>query len=114
MLADRYDASLAEFPVTLPARDPKAASAWHLYVIRLHQASRRRAVFEALRAAGVGVNVHYIPVHTQPYYRDLGFKTGDFPVAESYYAAAISLPMYAGLSDGEQDQVVAALRGALP
>jgi dTDP-4-amino-4,6-dideoxygalactose transaminase len=66
----------------------------------------RRAVFDGLRAAGIGVQVHYIPVHLQPYYRRLGFKEGDFPVAEAYYARAISLPMYAALTDAQQDFVV--------
>ena len=85
----------------------------HLYPIVLHEAVRRREVFERLRAAGIGVNVHYIPVHTQPYYRALGFRAGDFPQAEAYYAGAISLPMYPGLSEGEQDYVVQTLREAL-
>ncbi|OYY95900.1 MAG: UDP-4-amino-4,6-dideoxy-N-acetyl-beta-L-altrosamine transaminase [Hydrogenophilales bacterium 28-61-23] len=112
-LADRYDRLLADLPLTTPWRDPASASAWHLYVIRLHAASRRRAVFEQLRAAGIGVNVHYIPVHLQPDYRRLGFSAGDFPVAEDYYVRAITLPLYPGLSDTEQDRVVAALREAL-
>lgn len=112
-LADRYDALLADLPLTTPWRDPVTASAWHLYVVQLNDASRRRAVFEHLRAAGIGVNVHYIPVHLQPDYRRLGFAPGDYPVAEDYYARAITLPLYPGLSDAEQDQVVAALREAL-
>jgi dTDP-4-amino-4,6-dideoxygalactose transaminase len=74
----------------------------------------RRAVFEALRQKGIGVNVHYIPVHTQPYYRALGFAEGDYPEAERYYREAISLPLYPGLAEAEQDQVVAALRETLP
>ena len=73
----------------------------------------RRAVFEYLRAAGIGVNVHYIPVHLQPDYRRFGFAPGDFPVAEDYYARALTLPLYPGLSDAGQDRVVAALREAL-
>ena len=72
-----------------------------------------RAVFEALRAAGIGVNLHYIPVHLQPYYRELGFGPGQFPQAETYYAQAISLPMYPGLTEAAQDRVVAALGEAL-
>jgi dTDP-4-amino-4,6-dideoxygalactose transaminase len=70
-------------------------------------------VFEALRAAGIGVNVHYIPIPTQPYYRRLGFKTGDYPAAEAYYDRAISLPLFPQLTHDEQDHVVAALRQAL-
>ena len=64
------------------------------------------------RHGGVRVNVHYIPVHTQPYYQRLGFKPGDFPAAERYYRNAISLPMYSALTDSDQDQVVNALAGA--
>lgn len=115
-LAQRYDRKLADLPVTLPWQHPDAYSAFHLYVIRL-QLDRigpsRREVFDAMRAAGVGVNVHYIPVHTQPYYQRLGFKRGDFPQAEAYYEEAISLPLYPGLSDAEQDLVIQALTEAL-
>ena len=114
-LAERYDAMLAGLPLDLPARDPKGASAHHLYVIRLRPEATppHRRVFEALRAKGIGVNLHYIPVHTQPYYRGLGFKDGDFPVAEDYYSRAISIPLYSGLTDGDQDRVVAAIREAI-
>ncbi len=69
--------------------------------------------FDALRATGVGVNVHYIPVHTQPYYRELGFSVGDFPEAELYYSRAISLPMFPLLSDADFDHVVTSLRQIL-
>jgi len=113
-IAQRYDALLAGLPLTRPRRAADRLSALHLYPIVLHEAGRRRAVFEALRAAGIGVNVHYIPVHLQPYYRELnGSGPGDFPQAEAYYAGAISLPIYYTLTDEEQDQVVAALRSAL-
>lgn len=115
-LVARYDALLADLPVIVPARAAGVRSAWHLYPIQV-DARRcprsRRQVFDALRAAGIGVNVHYIPVHTQPCYRRLGFARGDFPRAEAYYAHAISLPMFATLTDAAQDEVVAALRGAL-
>ena len=70
-------------------------------------------MFEALREAGIGANVHYIPVHTQPYYRALGFGPGDFPNAEAYYARAISLPLFPDLGEDDQDRVVEALRAAL-
>ncbi|MEH6459381.1 UDP-4-amino-4,6-dideoxy-N-acetyl-beta-L-altrosamine transaminase [Chitinimonas sp. JJ19] len=112
-LAARYDALLADLPLQLPHRQAEAESAWHLYVVRVQGGLDHRKVFDALRAAGIGVNLHYIPVHTQPYYQALGFKQGDYPEAEQYYAEAISLPMYAALQDGEQDQVVAALRQAI-
>ncbi len=111
-LAQRYDAELAGLPLDLPRRQDDAYSAFHLYVIRIDAAQRRR-VFEDLRANGIGVNVHYIPVHRQPYYESLGFKPGDFPVAEDYYSRAISIPLYAGLSDADQDEVILALKRAL-
>jgi UDP-4-amino-4,6-dideoxy-N-acetyl-beta-L-altrosamine transaminase len=112
-LAARYERLLADLPLTLPSAQPEAESAWHLYVVRL-QLDRiklsHRQVFEGLRAAGVGVNLHYIPVHLQPYYRELGFAEGDFPQAERYYAEAISLPLFPLLSDEQQDYVVEQLR----
>ena len=112
-LADAYGTALKGLPLRLPGRMEGADSSWHLYVIRLDDAARHRAIFEALRTAGIGVNLHYIPVHLQPYYRDMGFGPGDFPAAEDYYARAISIPLYAGLTDAEQGRVVAALREAL-
>lgn len=115
-LAARYDKLLAGLPVTCPWQHPDTNSAWHLYVIRLHRNDiklSRRQVFDALRAAGIGVNVHYIPVHTQPYYRRLGFETGMFPEAERYYEDAITLPMFARMTNEEQDAVVAALEKIL-
>jgi UDP-4-amino-4,6-dideoxy-N-acetyl-beta-L-altrosamine transaminase len=112
-LAARYDRLLANLPLSLPSAQPGAQSAWHLYVVRL-QLERitlsHREVFEALRAAGIGVNLHYIPLHLQPYYRELGFTEGDFPEAERYYAQAISLPMFAALTDEQQDYVAQQLR----
>ncbi|OLP15641.1 UDP-4-amino-4,6-dideoxy-N-acetyl-beta-L-altrosamine transaminase [Leptolyngbya sp. 'hensonii'] len=111
-LADRYTTLLQDLPLTLPWQHPDTASSWHLYVIRLHleklQRSQRQ-VFEALRQMGIGVNLHYIPVHTQPYYQALGFRWGDFPQAEQYYREAISLPLYPGLSLADQDRVIQAL-----
>ncbi|SLN57669.1 UDP-4-amino-4, 6-dideoxy-N-acetyl-beta-L-altrosamine transaminase [Pseudoruegeria aquimaris] len=111
-LAERYDAALGNLPLKRPGRLAQARSSFHLYVIRV-EAARRRAVFDALRAEGIGVNVHYIPVHTQPYYRRLGFAPGQFPQAEGYYAQAISIPLYHGLTEAAQDQVVAAVEKAL-
>ncbi|MBR0953447.1 UDP-4-amino-4,6-dideoxy-N-acetyl-beta-L-altrosamine transaminase [Bradyrhizobium canariense] len=111
-LAARYDALLAKLPVICPWQHPDTNSAWHLYVIRLRRNEiklSRRQVFEALRAAGIGVNVHYIPVHTQPYYQRLGFNFGMFPEAESYYQDAITLPLFSKMTNDEQDTVVAAL-----
>lgn len=115
-LAHCYDEMLTELPVITPWQHPDSYSGLHLYVIRLDptQTDRRQIhVFESLRDQGIGVNVHYIPVHTQPYYRHLGFKPGDFPQAESYYAEAISLPMFHSMTEVQQDAVVDALRKAV-
>lgn len=117
-LAARYDAALAGLPLQLPARPCAAGerSACHLYAVKLDAEKtpkKRKPVFEALRAAGIQVNVHYIPVHTQPYYRKLGFREGDFPNAERYYEGAITLPLYPRLTEEEQDFVVDALKDAL-
>lgn len=111
-LVARYDAALADLPLATPWQHPDTYSAFHLYVVRC-TAAVRRDVFERLRAAGIGVNVHYIPVHTQPYYQQRGFLHGDFPLAEAYYAEAISLPLFPTLSKADQDAVIAALRDAL-
>jgi UDP-4-amino-4,6-dideoxy-N-acetyl-beta-L-altrosamine transaminase len=112
-LARRYDEALTDLPLRPLTRRPGALSAFHLYVVLLDDASRHRAVFEGLRARGVGVNLHYIPVHLQPHYRRLGFGPGDFPAAEDYYARAISLPLFPTLTEAEQDAVVAALAAEL-
>lgn len=115
-LAARYDELLAALPVLRPAQCPDRLSSHHLYVIEIDDTRcsvARAAAFARLRQAGIGVNVHYIPIHLQPYYRRLGFKPGDFPVAERYYARALTLPLYPDLTEAQQDQVVAALRAAL-
>ncbi|HLP01684.1 MAG TPA: UDP-4-amino-4,6-dideoxy-N-acetyl-beta-L-altrosamine transaminase [Opitutaceae bacterium] len=115
-LAARYDALLRELPVRLPARREERDSSWHLYPICLDPARcprGRREVYAAMRAAGIGVNVHYIPVHLQPYYRRLGFKPGDFPAAEARYAVTLTLPLFFGLTEAQQDSVVGALRATL-
>lgn len=110
-LARRYDALLADLPVATPWRHVDSYSGLHLYVIRLQLsgcARTHREVFESLREQGIGVNLHYIPVHIQPYYQAMGFRPGDFPEAERYYTEAISLPMYPALSEAQQDTVVSA------
>lgn len=115
-LAARYDALLADLPVVRPWQHPASYSGLHLYVIRLQLdqiGKTHRQVFEALRQQNIGVNLHYIPVHTQPYYQQMGFKAGDLPEAERYYAEAISLPMFQTMSEAQQDQVIAALSGTL-
>jgi UDP-4-amino-4,6-dideoxy-N-acetyl-beta-L-altrosamine transaminase len=115
-LARRYDQLLQSLPVTTPWQHEDSYSGLHLYVIRLKLQKIDKShceVFDLLREHGIGVNLHYIPVHTQPYYRRMGFKQGDFPQAERYYAEAISLPMYQTLSDEQQDQVVSVLQKVL-
>jgi UDP-4-amino-4,6-dideoxy-N-acetyl-beta-L-altrosamine transaminase len=115
-LARRYDGLLQALPVVTPWQHPDSHSGLHLYVIRLKLAEIRvshREVFESLRADGIGVNLHYIPVHTQPHYRRMGFESGRYPEAEKYYAEAISVPMYPALSDEQQRAVGAALQKAL-
>lgn len=113
-LARRYHASLAGTGLSLPVTGldtPQLRSALHLYVVRIHEddAEAHRSAFEALRARGIGVNVHYIPVHLQPYFRNMGFGPGDYPNAERYYRQALSLPLYADLTESQQDQVINAL-----
>jgi UDP-4-amino-4,6-dideoxy-N-acetyl-beta-L-altrosamine transaminase len=108
-LAARYH----HLPLILPWQNPDTQSSWHLYVIRLEldkMSKTHRQVFEELRQAGIGVNLHYIPVHIQPYYQTLGFKFGDFPESEKYYHEAISIPIYYRLDQEIQDEVIIALQ----
>jgi UDP-4-amino-4,6-dideoxy-N-acetyl-beta-L-altrosamine transaminase len=115
-LAERYDTLLDGLPLLTQCRHSEDYSALHLYVVRLKLAPAGRGhgeVFEFLRKSGIGVNLHYIPVHTQPFYQRLGFKLGDYPEAERYYAEAISLPIYQTMTCRQQDEVVAALARAL-
>jgi len=112
-IAALYDVALSDLPLRVPGRQEHADSSWHLYIIRLHNAARRRVVFDALQSAEIGVNLHYIPVHLQPYYQRLGFSRGDFPAAEDYYDRAISIPLHAGMGSDDQKRVVDALHEAL-
>ena len=115
-LAIRYRTLFSGFPITLPWQHPDSYSAMHLYVIRLQIEKIDKPhlqVFNAMRDLGVGVQLHYIPVHLQPFYRRMGFCKGDFPNAEAYYMDTISLPMFSSLTDDEQDCVVNALKFAL-
>lgn len=119
-LADRYDQLLAGLPLKLPARAPSATasarSSWHLYVVEVlpgDGVASRATVFKRLWDANIAVNVHYIPIHTQPYYQARGFRPGQFPAAEAYYAGAISIPLFPTLTDEQQDYVVAELKKAL-
>ena len=111
-LAERYNQLLQSLPVLLPYQLENTYSGLHLYVIRLELdkiALSHKEVFDSLRENGIGVNLHYIPVHTQPYYKKMGFHTGDFPESERYYQEAISLPMFHAMSDEQQDEVVRVL-----
>ena len=115
-IAAIYDAAFADLPVRTPRQHPDTASAWHLYIIRIDQrriTRTHRAIFDQLREAGIGVNLHYIPVYRQPYYRELGFGQGYCPNAEAYYAEAISLPIYPSMTDEEQDFVIVTIKQVL-
>jgi UDP-4-amino-4,6-dideoxy-N-acetyl-beta-L-altrosamine transaminase len=107
-LVARYEDGLKGLPIVCPFQHPDSNSAFHLYVIQVAEGAQidRRQLFDALRGSGILVNVHYIPIHLQPFYRRMGFQSGDFPVAEAYYSRAISLPLYAGLTDSDQDYVI--------
>ncbi len=107
-LAARYDQLLSDLPLTRPFRDPRDYSALHLYPVQV--ANNRRQWYECLHRAGIGVNVHYIPIHTQPYFRERGFRPGQFPVAENYYRYALSLPLFPSLTPAEHDLVVDSIR----
>ena len=116
-IAQRYDRQLTGLPLSTPAAAPPGnASAWHLYVVRLQRDRMQRThrqVFESLRAQGIGVGLHYIPVYHQPYFARMGFVKGHCPEAERYYAEAISLPIYPALTPTQQEQVVSALAKAI-
>jgi dTDP-4-amino-4,6-dideoxygalactose transaminase len=115
-LAHRYGRVLANLPVKLPLQAPDGASAWHLYVIRLKLdkiSQSHQQVFAALREKGIGVNLHYIPVHLQPWYRALGFEPGQFPEAEQYYREAVTLPLFYAMTEQDQDCVAASLQDAI-
>lgn len=117
-LARRYDTALADLPLRRQQRDMAGRSALHLYPVQLDpslpdRASLRRRLFDRMRSDGIGVNVHYIPIHTQPYYRALGFMPGQYPVAETYYEGAISLPLHPQMSHTDQSAVIDSLRSGL-
>ena len=112
----RYDELLKNLPVVTPYQDMDSYSALHLYPIIIQTdkvKNTRKEIFEALRASGIGVNVHYIPVHMQPYYENAGFKNGSYPNAESYYNNTVSIPIFSGLTIKMQDEVIEALKKVL-
>lgn len=115
-LAARYDRLLAGLPLLLPARISGLRSAWHLYVIEVDEARTpvsRLALYDALRAAGIGANLHYAPIHLQPFWRARGFAPGDFPAAERYGARALTIPLFPKLTEAQQDRVVEVLAETL-
>lgn len=116
IIAEKYNDELRNLPIILPWQHPDTYSAYHLYVICLEEdkiTKNHKQVFEELRQAGIGVNLHYIPVHTQPYYQQLGFDWGDFPVSEYYYSTAISIPMYSAMTEEQQNKVIRLLKEVL-
>jgi UDP-4-amino-4,6-dideoxy-N-acetyl-beta-L-altrosamine transaminase len=115
-LAARYEQLLQDLPLHLPKHPINGRSSWHLYVVRLQLDQIRLSqgeVFQRMRTSGIGVNLHYIPVHTQPYYLAQGFGPGDYPEAESYYSEAITLPLFPAMTEAQQDDVVSTLREIL-
>jgi len=115
-MAEYYDSSLGELPIVLPKQHPESKSSRHLYIIRLKLDElelSHKETFSQLRENGLGVNLHYIPIHLQPYYQALGFKTGDFPEAEKYYSEAVSIPLFSKMTDMEVEKVTQALSNVL-
>ena len=109
IIADKYNESLIEDWITLPYQHPDTFSSFHLYIVRINKTEKAIShlqLFERLRNAGIWVNLHYIPVYRQPYYKKIGFNLIDFPNAEAYYKEAISLPIYSTFSQEQQDEVV--------
>ena len=111
-LAKRYNRMLDGLPLKTPIQSIDTISSWHLYVVRV-SVEQHRSVFEFLQSQDIGVNLHYMPVHLQPFYQRKGFKPGQFPNAEAYAKEAISIPLYFGLTNENQDFVVKSLKSAL-
>ena len=115
-LATRYDELLKDLPLTTPYVSSDTVSSWHIYIVRVdfnRVKKTKQKIFDAMKKKGVALNLHYIPVHTQPYYVRLGTKANDCPEAMRYYAEAFTLPLYVELSDDEQCEVVKALKECL-
>lgn len=111
-LAKRYLHLLKDLPINLPQVNDADNASWHLFMIELVQGQRKQ-VFEQLHELGIAANVHYIPIHLHPYYQQLGFKKGDFPESEAFYNNAITLPLYVGLEDCQQDYIIDSLHKIL-
>jgi len=116
VLQEKYDTLIDSLPVIKPHQHEDSYSALHLYPVQieLNKVNKnRRQIFNELRDNGIGVNVHYIPIHTQPYYKQLGFKEGDFPNSEYYYSRALSIPLFYAMALNQQDEVYNALKSVL-
>ncbi|TRY30929.1 UDP-4-amino-4,6-dideoxy-N-acetyl-beta-L-altrosamine transaminase [Aliiglaciecola sp. M165] len=111
-LAARYQQFLSDLPLTLPTIDANCKSAWHLYMLEL-QGHDRKEIYDAMVMRGIGVNVHYIPIHLQPYFQNLGFSTGDFPNSEKFYKNALTIPLFPSMTADDQDRVIQALNEVL-
>jgi UDP-4-amino-4,6-dideoxy-N-acetyl-beta-L-altrosamine transaminase len=115
-LQERYDLLLSSLPIVRPYQNQDGYSALHLYPIQIELGSvgkSRQKIFDELRRSNIGINVHYIPIHTQPYYQQLGFQEGDFPNSEAYYERSISIPLFHAMTPEQQDEVCGALKKAL-
>ena len=115
-LVKRYNEKLKNLPLRTPYQDEATNPSWHIYIIRADFTKvklSKKEIFARMRDRGIVLNLHYIPVHTQPYYQKLGFQKGDFPVSEKYYEEAITLPLYYDLTDEQQDEVIEALKEVL-
>ena len=115
-LVKRYNEKLKNLPLRTPYQDEATNPSWHIYIIRIDFTKvklSKKGIFARMRDRGIVLNLHYIPVHTQPYYQKLGFQKGDFPVSEKYYEEAITLPLYYDLTDEQQDEVIEALKEVL-
>lgn len=115
-LVKRYNEKLKNLPLRTPYQDEATNPSWHIYIIRVDFTKvklSKKEIFARMRDRGIVLNLHYIPVHTQPYYQKLGFQKGDFPVSEKYYEEAITLPLYYDLTDAQQDEVIEALKEVL-
>ena len=115
-IAKKYDEAFEDLPLQAQFRDKSNFSALHLYIICLNIETLKKShlnIFEELRNKGIGVNIHYIPVHTQPYYESLGFNYGDFPESEKYYNRAISLPIFPDLNDKQLQEVISTIKSTI-
>ena len=112
-LANRYNKFLQDLPLIIPYQNTDGYSSFHLYIIRLKDEKKHKSVFKYLRNKGIFVNLHYIPVHTHPYYQKTMIKFTDLKHSEQYYKDAMSIPLYPTMTERQQDHVISLLREAL-